>query len=198
MAYSWSTGEECTKGDTVVAGRNELCGNSNPLQGWTFDGTTWWNKDLYSQSMCQLHVMKMLWSLISSSVIKIEHKTKQKKKVGMEWEKNKNDIKCGKCKQKMNADMRPFDEVKKCKWKLFYYVFKANWCGGCEASSEGIMHRDGTKELKPPKNCCHSNHRYHHETLLSIVSDFQDLFLASSKINHILASLGPPGSKYIG
>ena len=33
----------------------------------------------------------------------------------MEWEKNKNDINCGKCKQKMNADMRPFDEVKKCK-----------------------------------------------------------------------------------
>ena len=31
----------------------------------------------------------------------------------MEWETNKNDIKCGKCKQKLNAEMRPFDEVKK-------------------------------------------------------------------------------------
>ena len=31
----------------------------------------------------------------------------------MEWETRKNDIKCGKCKQKVNADMKLFEEVKK-------------------------------------------------------------------------------------
>ena len=38
----------------------------------------------------------------------------------MEWETRKNDIKCGKCKQNLNADMKLFEEVKKRKWKLFY------------------------------------------------------------------------------
>ena len=118
---------------------------------------------------------------------------------------NKNDIKCGRCKQKLNADMKPFDEVKKHKWKLFYqYVlvaFKVNWCGGCEAGLGGIMHKNGTKEFKLPKKCCHSKHRYLHQRLLSIVSWFSKsghLFLARSKINHICSSLGPPGSMYIG
>ena len=80
-------------------------------------------------------------------------------------------------------------------------VFKANWCGGFQAGSRGIMDKDGTKEFKPPKNYCHSNHRYLHETLLSIVSWFSEsghLFLARSKISHILARLGSPGSKYVG
>ena len=80
-------------------------------------------------------------------------------------------------------------------------AFKANWCGGCEAGSGGMMHRNGTKEFKHPKNCSHSNHRYLHQRLLSTVSRFSEsghLFLARSTINHILPRVGPPGSKYIG
>ena len=30
-------------------------------------------------------------------------------------------------------------------------AFKANWCGGCEAGSVGIMHMDGNKEFKSSK-----------------------------------------------
>ena len=33
LAYSWSTSDECTKWDAVVAGRDGLCENLNPLQG---------------------------------------------------------------------------------------------------------------------------------------------------------------------
>ena len=36
-----------------MAGRDELCENSNPLQGLTFDGTTWGNEDLYTQSITE-------------------------------------------------------------------------------------------------------------------------------------------------
>ena len=81
--------------------------------------------------------------------------------------------KYGMCEQKFNADMRPFGEVKKQVKIILQYVLvalKSNWCGGCEAGSGGTMHEDGTKEFKPPKICCHSNHRYLHQRLLSIVS----------------------------
>ena len=44
------------------------------------------------------------------------------------------------------------------------------------------MHEDGTKKFKSPINSCRSGH----------------LCLGRSKINHILASLASPGSKYIG
>ena len=84
----------------------------------------------------------------SNSVIKIEHKTKQKQDrygVGNKIIEHK----MWEYKQKLNIDKRPFDEVENLKWKLFYkYVlvaFKANWCGGCEAGSRGTMHKDGTK-----------------------------------------------------
>ena len=50
LAHSSSDSEECTKWETVVAGRDELCGNSNPLQGSTFAGTTWWNEDFYTHN----------------------------------------------------------------------------------------------------------------------------------------------------
>ena len=33
LAYSWSTSDECTKRDAVVAGRDGRCENLNPLQG---------------------------------------------------------------------------------------------------------------------------------------------------------------------
>ena len=48
--YNWSTSEECTRWDAVLADGDELCENSNPLQGLTFDGTTYWKKDLYTWS----------------------------------------------------------------------------------------------------------------------------------------------------
>ena len=34
----------------------------------------------------------------------------------------------------------------------------AKWCRGCEASSGGISRKDGTKEFRPLKISCHSNH----------------------------------------
>ena len=50
LAYSWSASEECTKWDVVVAGGDKLSENSNPLQGLTFDGTTWRSEDLCTWS----------------------------------------------------------------------------------------------------------------------------------------------------
>ena len=47
---------------------------------------------------------------------------------------------------------------------------KADWSGGWEAGLGGLMRKDGTKEFKPLKNCCHLYHRYLHLRLLSIVS----------------------------
>ena len=68
-----------------------------------------------------------------------------------------------------------FDEVKKRKCKLCkLYGYMANWCSGCEAGSGGIMRKDWTKEFKLPKICCHSNHRYLHQRLLLIVSQFSE------------------------
>ena len=49
LSISCST-SECTKWDAVMASRDEVCGNSKPLQGLTFDGITWWNEDLCNQS----------------------------------------------------------------------------------------------------------------------------------------------------
>ena len=77
---------------------------------------------------------------------------------------------------------------------------KGNWCSGCEPGKEDIIQKEGTKDLKLPKSCYHSNHRYLHQKPLSIVYQFPKsghLFLARSKIHHILAGLGPPGSKYV-
>ena len=45
MPYSCST-SECTKRDAVMAGGDELCENSNPLQGLTFDDLPCSNDDL--------------------------------------------------------------------------------------------------------------------------------------------------------
>ena len=50
LAYSSSTSEECTKWHAIVAGWDELCGNSNPLQDLTFDVTAWWNVDFYTRN----------------------------------------------------------------------------------------------------------------------------------------------------
>ena len=36
-----------------MAGRDELCGNSNPLQGLKFDGATLWNKELRTWSRAE-------------------------------------------------------------------------------------------------------------------------------------------------
>ena len=38
--------------------------------------------------------------------------------------------------------------------------------------SRRLLHKEGTKESKPPESCCHSNYRYLHQRLLSIVSLF--------------------------
>ena len=53
LAYSRWTSEKCIKWDIVVVGRDKLCENSNPLQGLTFNGPTWWNEDLYTQSITE-------------------------------------------------------------------------------------------------------------------------------------------------
>ena len=47
---------------------------------------------------------------------------------------------------------------------------KANWCSRREDDTGGIMQKDETNEFDPPKDCCHSNHRYFYQRLLSIVS----------------------------
>ena len=80
-------------------------------------------------------------------------------------------------------------------------TFKGNCGGGREAGSRGIVCKDVTKKFMHPRNCCHSNHRYLHQMLLSKTSWFSEsryLFLARSKINHILASLDQSGGKYVG
>ena len=77
---------------------------------------------------------------------------------------------------------------------------KANWCSGCEAGKEDIIQKERTKDLKLPKSCYHSNQKYLHQRPLCIIYKFPKsghLFLARSKINHILAGLGPPGSKHV-
>ena len=77
---------------------------------------------------------------------------------------------------------------------------KANWCSGFEAGKEDIIEKEGTKDLKLPNSCYHSNQRYLHQRPLCIIYKFPKsghLFLARSKINHILAGLGPPGSKHV-
>ena len=33
-----------------MAGGDELCENTNPLQGWKFDGPKRWNEELYTRS----------------------------------------------------------------------------------------------------------------------------------------------------
>ena len=49
-------------------------------------------------------------------------------------------------------------------------TFKGNWGGGREVGSRGIICKDVTKKFMQPKNCCHSNHRYLHQMLLSKIS----------------------------
>ena len=41
---------EYTKWDAAVADGNEVCENSNPLQGLKLEDLTWWNEDLCTQS----------------------------------------------------------------------------------------------------------------------------------------------------
>ena len=42
---SWST-SEYIKWDAAVADWDGVCKNSNPLQGLTLEGPTWWNGDV--------------------------------------------------------------------------------------------------------------------------------------------------------
>ena len=82
---------------------------------------------------------------------------------------NENGMECGKCK----------------------FWDKVLWWG---EKFPRLLHQEGTEEFKLPESCCHSSYRYLHQRLLSIVpwfSESRHLFLARSKINHILASLDP-------
>ena len=74
---------------------------------------------------------------------------------------------------KLNPEMRPCSKVKTHKSKILYQhvpdASSTHWCGGCEAGKRNPLHNVGSKEFKPPENCCHSNYRYLHQKLLSIV-----------------------------
>ena len=48
LGMSCST-SEYRKWDAVVADGDEVCKNSDPLQGLTLEGPTWWNEDLCTQ-----------------------------------------------------------------------------------------------------------------------------------------------------
>ena len=58
--------------------------------------------------------------------------------------------------------------------------YRTNLCASLEdwlvwwmcTQSRKLLHKEGTKESKPPESCCHSNYRYLHQRLLSIVSLF--------------------------
>ena len=59
-----------------------------------------------------------------------------------------------------------------------------------------ILHKVGTGEFKPVERFCHWNYRYLHLRLSSKVSWFSESgHLLLVKISHILAGLGPPGSR---
>ena len=49
-------------------------------------------------------------------------------------------------------------------------AFKANWCSGCETGLGGIIHKNRIMQFQFPKSCCHWNHRYLHQRLLSTAS----------------------------
>ena len=47
---------------------------------------------------------------------------------------------------------------------------KALWCSGCEAEKGNLLFMVGNEEFKPRESFCHSDYRYLHQRLLSIVS----------------------------
>ena len=98
-----------------LAGIN--CGN--PLQGLTFDGTTWCNKDLYTRSKTEnaclpdCKKLKMLYPNLAMCQLATwaEHAVKFKLKLSKKWKRkpnknrmewserqNENNHECGKCK----------------------------------------------------------------------------------------------------
>ena len=94
-------------------------------------------------------------------------------------------------------------------WKNMSESYWTNLCASPEdwlvwwmcTRSRRLLHKEETEKSKPPESCCHSKYRYLHQRLLSIVSWFSEsrhVFLARSKMNHILDSLGPPGNKCVG
>ena len=52
LGTSWST-SECTRLDAVVTGGDEVSENSKPLKELTFEGPTWRNEDLCTQSRAE-------------------------------------------------------------------------------------------------------------------------------------------------
>ena len=133
-----------------MTGRVKLCGNLNPLQSLTFDGTTWWNEDLSTRSRTEngcypeCKGIKMLgpdlatcqlasWAEnVAKFKLKLSENWKRKpnkSEVGMDWE-----TKCGECKWN---EMEFRHETL---WKLFYWfvrdVSENNWCNGY-ASGQG-------------------------------------------------------------
>ena len=95
--------------------------------------------------------------------------------------------------------MRPFCEVKNMSWNWYTILYSKlkRLVSIMDVKSEYWVI---VPSVQAPKTCCHSNCRYLHQRLLSIVSWFSEsrhLFLARSKINHTLASLGSPGSRCV-
>ena len=43
--------------------------------------------------------------------------------------------------------------------RYVHTLFELNWCSGCDANWENLLHMVGTKELKSPESYCHSNYK---------------------------------------